>query len=496
MSESHDPQIVGPDTKPSSEASIAAAQQTDAPLSPTGDDLQAPKVKIGTQRPGAPRVKTLTDKVMSAEARPSGVKTPVPSIRGNLPDDLEAEIAAALQGASLNDMVDTGGKSTKLVEFEQDSRRPGRIIKIYQGDVFVELGPNAQGVLPLTNFTEDAKVGQIVDVIVGKFNEDENFYGLSLPNRPTIVGDWSQVSEGAVIDVRITGHNKGGLEAEVGNLRGFIPAGQVSTYRIENFEEFVGQSMTCLVTEVNVERRRLVLSRRAVLEREKAAAKEQMLKELEVGQIREGTVRSLMDFGAFVDLGGVDGLLHISRLAWTRVKHPSEVLTVGQGVKVKVTSIDAETGKIGLSLRDLGGDPWVQVPHKYKQGDVIRGPVVRILDRVGAFVQLEPGVDGLVHISEIDYKRVFRIQDFVKEGQTVEAKIMSIDMEQKRVGLSMKAIMARPEPVSKASPEVEEAEAEPETPPPPLPSFPEKPQGRRPKKSKVHARAAQAVQST
>ena len=459
MSESHDPQIVGPDTKPSSEASIAAAQQTDAALSPTGDDLQAPKVKIGTQRPGAPRVKTLTDKVMSAEARPSGVKTPVPSIRGNLPDDLEAEIAAALQGASLNDMVDTGGKSTKLVEFEQDSRRPGRIIKIYQGDVFVELGPNAQGVLPLTNFTEDAKVGQIVDVIVGKFNEDENFYNLSLPNRPTIVGDWSQVSEGAVIDVRITGHNKGGLEAEVGNLRGFIPAGQVAIYRIEDFSVFVGERWTVLVSEANPERRRLVLSRRAVLEREKEEQKKKLMEELAVGDVREGAVTRIQDFGAFVDLGGVDGLIHVSRLSWSRVKSPSEVLSVGDKVKVKVVNIDPATGKIGLSLRDLLEDPWKLASYKYKQGDVIRGPIVRTLDKVGAFVQLEPGIDGLVHISELAHQRVWKVSDFAKVGQDVEAKVLNVDMDQKRISLSMKALTIDPVIAKKQADDEAEANA-------------------------------------
>jgi len=467
MSESHDPSIVGPDPKNNSEASIAAAQQTDGPLSPTGDDLQAPKVKIGTQRPGAPRVKAVADRVIS-EGRPSGVKTPVPSIRGSLPDDLEAEINAALEGASLNDMVDTAGKSTKLVEIEQDTRRPGRIIKIYQGDVFVEFGPNAQGVLPLTNFNEPPAVGQIVDVIVGKFNEDENFYSLSLPNRPTIVGDWSQISEGAVIDVRISGHNKGGLEAEVGNLRGFIPAGQVSVFRVEDFSQFVGERWTVLVTESNPERRRLVLSRRAVLEREKEEAKKKLMEELQVGDVKEGIVTRIQDFGAFVDIGGTDGLIHVSRLAWNRVKHPSEVLSTGDKVKVKVVSIDPATGKIGLSLRDLLEDPWKLASYKYKQGDVIRGPVVRTLDKVGAFVQLEPGIDGLVHISELSHTRVWRVSDFLKEGQEVEAKVLNVDLDQKRISLSMKALSINPDVLKRQQEEEAEANA-PVVPLPPVP---------------------------
>ncbi|MCE9607433.1 MAG: S1 RNA-binding domain-containing protein [Planctomycetia bacterium] len=468
MSESNSSSDPRPNSTADLDPAIAAAQQTDAPLSPTGDDMQAgPKVKIGTQRPGGQRVKAVAERVLS-DGRPSGVKTPVPNIRSSLPDDLEAEVSAALQGMSLNDMVDTAGKSTKLVEIAQDSRRPGRVIKIYQGDVFIELGPNAQGVLPLTNFTEPPTLGQIVEVVVGKFNEEENFYGLSLPNRPTVVGDWSQISEGAIIDVRISGHNKGGLEADVGNLKGFIPAGQVAVYRVEDFSQFVGEKWTVLVTEAKPERRRLVLSRRAVIEREKEEAKTKLMAELQVGDVKEGIVTRIQDFGAFVDIGGVDGLIHVSRLAWNRVKHPSEVLSTGDKVKVKVVNIDPASGKIGLSLRDLLEDPWKLASYKYKQGDVIRGPVVRTLDKVGAFVQLEPGIDGLVHISELAHQRVWRVSDFLKEGQEIEAKVLSVDLDQKRISLSMKALSINPEVLKKQA----EEEAEENAPVIPLPPQP------------------------
>jgi small subunit ribosomal protein S1 len=172
-------------------------------------------------------------------------------------------------------------------------------------------------------------------------------------------------------------------------------------------------------------------------------------------------------------------LIHVSRLSWTRVKHPSEAVSVGQPVKVKVVSIDRDTGKIGLSLRDLAGDPWIAAPHKYKQGDVIRGPVVRVLDKIGALVELEPGIEGMVHISEIAHQRVFRVGDFLKEGQEVEAKILNVDPDQKRISLSVKALMARPEPAKK-EPELPE---EPDAPPPPLPPTPKKLKGGVGKKS-------------
>jgi small subunit ribosomal protein S1 len=400
-------------------------------------------------------------------------KVAVPSTRAELPADWEQEVSDALGDFSLNELVDPVGHATKAIELDAETPRTGRILKVHNQDVFVDLGGRDQGVMSLTQFKEPPQPGAVVNVLVAGFNQEDGMYQLRLPGAALEAGDWSTVGEGALIDVRITGSNKGGLECEVGKLRGFIPAGQISVYRVENFEELVGQTMTCLITEVNPERRRLVLSRRAVIEKEKAESKERMMAELAEGDVREGTVRSLMDFGAFVDLGGVDGLIHISRLAWTRVKHPGEVLSVGQPVKVKVVSIDRDTGKIGLSLRDLAGDPWIAAPHKYKQGDVIRGPVVRVLDKIGALVQLDPGIDGMVHISEIAHSRVFRVSDFLKEGQEVEAKILSVDPEQKRISLSVKALLAKAEPVKK-EPEIEE---EPDVPPVPLPPQPKKLKG-------------------
>jgi small subunit ribosomal protein S1 len=457
-----------------------APQNTNEPApsesAATPPAADAPKVKIGSQRPGSKRVRAVAQGVMAEGPRE---KIAVPNTRQALPDDWEAEVADALGDFSLNELVDAPGRATKAVETDPEAPRQGKIIKVHNQDVFVDLGGRDEGILSLTQFKEPPQPGAVVSVLVSGFNQEEGMFQLRLPGATLEAGDWSTVSEGALIAVRITAANKGGLECEVGKLRGFVPAGQISVYRVENLEEFVGQTMTCLITEVNPERRRLVLSRRSVIEKEKAEAKEKMMAELAEGDIREGIVRSLMDFGAFVDLGGVDGLIHISRLAWSRVKHPSEVLSVGQPVKVKVVSIDRESGKIGLSLRDLAGDPWIAAPHKWKQGDIIRGPVIRVLDKIGALVQLEPGIDGMVHISEIAHSRVFRVSDFLKEDQEVEAKILSVDPEQKRISLSVKALLAKAEPGKKE----EELPEEPETPPAPLPPTPKKLKGGVGKKS-------------
>ena len=213
--------------------------------------------------------------------------------------------------------------------------------------------------------TTPPEPGTTLEVVVSRLNSDDGLYEVARPGAAVDVGNWDDVQEGAVVEVEITGSNKGGLECKVAGIRGFIPMGQISIYRIENPEEFVGQRLPCVVTEVNRDRKNLVLSHRAVMEREKAAAREKLLQELAPGQIREGIVRSLRDFGAFVDLGGIDGLVHISKLSWDRVDHPNEVLKEGETIKVRIEKIDSETGKIGLSYRDLMDNPWDSVEKNY-----------------------------------------------------------------------------------------------------------------------------------
>ena len=274
-------------------------------------------------------------------------------------------------------------------------------------------------------------------MLVVRFNAEDGLYEVSLPEAAVEIGDWSQVTEGMVVEAHVTGHNKGGLEVEVNRIRGFIPVSQIATFRVEQIEQFVGQKFPCVVTEANPDRRNLVLSRRAMIEREQAEAKKKLLEELAPGQIREGIIRSLRDFGAFVDLGGVDGLLHVSQISWDRIKHPSDVLQVGQKVRVKIEKIDPQTHKISLNFRDFTENPWSNVSTKYPVTSRVTGTVSKLMD-FGAFVRLEPGVEGLIHISELAHGRVFRASDVVSEGQEVEVKVVSVDPEAQRIGLSLK----------------------------------------------------------
>ncbi len=256
-------------------------------------------------------------------------------------------------------------------------------------------------------------------MVVQRLNADDGLYDLRLPEAAADVSDWADLNEGMLVEAQVTGHNTGGLECEVNHIRGFIPISQVAIYRVEDLAQFVGQRMTCLITEANPMRRNLVLSRRDVLEREKEEARQKLLDSLQPGQVHEGVVRKLMDFGAFVDIGGVDGLVHVSQLAWNRVSHPREVLAEGQKIQVKIEKIDRTTGKIGLSYRDLLENPWTGAAGKYPPNSVVHGKVTKLME-FGAFVELEPGVEGLVHISELSHKRVWRASDVVHAGDEIE----------------------------------------------------------------------------
>jgi small subunit ribosomal protein S1 len=230
--------------------------------------------------------------------------------------------------------------------------------------------------------------------------------------------------------------------------------GQISMFRVENPEDYVGQRLTCVITEANRSRKNLVLSHRALMERERKENREKLLAEIAPGQIREGTVRSLQEFGAFVDLGGVDGLIHVSQMSWDRIGHPSEVLQVGQAVKVRVEKVNPETGKISLVYRDMGANPWANVTSKYAVGSRVKGTVSKLM-QFGAFVKLEAGVEGLIHISELGHGRVMRTSDVLSEGQEVETKVLSVDPDAQRISLSLKALLAAPEKPEQRRPEPE-----------------------------------------
>lgn len=426
----------------------------------TSEDQPKRPITIGSQRDAAKKL-VQPKAVMDAIANPIDLKggDPVqapaaPQIRSmeGLGDDLDAEIEAALNAVSMDDVIEKTEAASQ--EIEPNTRVKGIVTKIHNDSVFFKLNGQFEGVATHHHFKVDPQEGDMIEVIVRGHNKEDNLYELSVPGAAVGVADWETVTEGAIVDARVTGTNTGGLEVAVNSLKGFIPASQIDRVRVEDFNQFINQKFPCVVMEVNPEKRKLVLSRRAILERENEEKKQALLTELEAGQIREGLVTRLMDFGAFVDLGGVEGLIHVSKIAWIRVKHPKEIVKVGDRVRVKVEKIDLAANRISLSLRDTTEHPWKSVDDNFKVGDTMTGTVTRTTD-FGAFVKIAEGVEGLVHISELSYQRVPRVTSVVKEGDSLEVKILSIDNEKQKIALSHKACLEKP-----AAPEAKPAEEE------------------------------------
>ena len=406
-----------------------------------GKKKQAPRPRVAGDKPEKPQGKkeqgNKEEAIQPSPQRRSGIA--VPSVRQALPEDLQAELDSQLAGADLDSMLGgSAGMPDRREPLTEGARVQGQVLKIHQDNVFVSLGGPDEGVVPFEQFEKEPEIGSSIEVVVRGISRDDNLYSLSLPGGAIDASDWEDLDEGTVVEATVTGSNSGGLECKVGGMKGFIPISQISEYRVEDTSEFIDKKLRCVVTEANQRRGNLVLSHRAVLEREREEKRKEQLEKIQPGDELEGIVRSIKDFGAFVDLGGLDGLIHISKLSWERVKHPSEVLEEGQKVKVKIDSIDKEKGKISLSYRDLLENPWDTAEAEFAVGTVHKGVVTRIAN-FGCFVRLTAGVEGLVHISELAHHRVSKVDAFVSEGDEVEVKVLSFDRDSQKVGLSIKA---------------------------------------------------------
>jgi small subunit ribosomal protein S1 len=318
-------------------------------------------------------------------------------------------------------------------------------------------GGRSGGVLPLLQFPDGPPaVGTEVEVTIEGCDADNGLLLLARKGA-AVQADWGSVAVGMTVEARVTATNKGGLAVDVNGIRGFMPISQIDLYRVENPEQYVNQRLLCRVVEVNPEERNLVVSRRDMLEKEREDQREKFWQEVAEGQVKTGIVRSVKDFGAFVDLGGADGLLHVSEMSWSRVANAAQIVQLGQSVKVVILKVDRERRKISLGMKQLAPSPWDHVAENYPAGKVVNGKVTRLAE-FGAFVELEPAIEGLIHISELSPQRVRRVRDVVQEGQDVQVMILSVDAAQKRMSLSLKAAQA------KDAPPEEEAEDEAEIP--------------------------------
>ena len=344
-----------------------------------------------------------------------------------------------------------------LAGYEQsDSRRAedgskqleGTVVAVSAESVFLDIGYKSEGILPLTAFqgaSETVKPGDQFPVSV-KGRDPEGCYELSR-SRISRPRDWSALeqafAEKATIEGTVTAVVKGGFSVDVG-VRAFMPASRSGTRDAAEMESLVGQEIRCRITKLDVAEEDVVVDRRTVAEEEEREVKERRYSEVSVGETVCGTVCSLADYGAFVDVGGVEGLLHVSDIAWGRVNEPSDVLSVGQEIEVKILKVDLEKRRISLGMKQLQPDPWDSVTERYKAGERVHGTVTRVVE-FGAFIELEPGLEGLIHLSEMSWaKKAKRPSDMVKPGETVEAVILGVSAGERRISLGLKQALGDP----------------------------------------------------
>ena len=336
-----------------------------------------------------------------------------------------------------------------MVSFEEGDVVKGKVVRIDKDEVLVDIGYKAEGVIPSGELSirksvdphEEVELGEEIDALVLTKEDSEGRLILSKKRarfekawrRIEVAADSGEPVEGSVIEVV-----KGGLILDLG-VRGFLPASLVDIRRVHNLDEFMGQTLECKVIELNRSRNNVVLSRRAVLEEERKEVREQILGRLEPGQVVEGKISNIVDFGAFVDLDGIDGLIHISELSWSHVNHPSEVVSIGDDVRIKVLDIDRDRQRISLGLKQTQEDPWQRVISTHRSGDVLEGSVTKVV-AFGAFVEILPGVEGLVHISELADHHVENPNEVVEPGSKLNVKILEIDEERRRLSLSIKRV--------------------------------------------------------
>jgi small subunit ribosomal protein S1 len=366
-----------------------------------------------------------------------------------LGDELDQELELALAGTEAGEY--SIGTSTLAV----NSVLEGRVLRVDDEFVLVDVGYKSEGHIPRNEWDESEsppQVGDIVKVLLEEFEDgqvEEQRGLITLSKRKARrIEDWLRVMESVhendVVTGFVTRKIKGGLLVDISGVNVFLPASQVDIRRPADIGDYCGRAIQCLVLKIDEARRNIVVSRRALIEQERAERKKQLMETLEVGQIRRGVVKNIADFGAFVDLGGIDGLLHITDMSWGRIGHPSEMVQIDQEVEVQVLHIDREREKIALGMKQRTASPWAKVADKYPVGTVCKGSVVNVMS-YGAFVKLEDGVEGLVHISEMSWtKRVSHPSELVKPGDEVEVVVLAINKEKQEISLGMKQTQQNP----------------------------------------------------
>ncbi|MDG1894494.1 MAG: S1 RNA-binding domain-containing protein [Fuerstiella sp.] len=464
----------------SAEPAPSAASSTPEPATSADTEGSAARVreKLSAQSTGKP--------LGNEDIKSQRPDTPTDSVATDIPDvdeldaNLEAEIASALgsetiAAAEVAPPVVSEDAAADAAPADPDQAEevgPGSIVtgtvqQIHGDDVFLNAGLMADVLLSLKHIPEGTKaeVGGTMRVVIESIDGD-GLFRARLPEAKTKTGgNWDGLAVGQVVDCQVTGTNKGGLQITVSSLKGFLPASQVDLGYVSDLEQYVGQTMTVQITEVKPKKRNLVVSRRALLQAERESMQADFWTTIEVGQDFTGTVKTIKKYGAFVNLGPIDGFLHVGEISWSRISHPNEVLNDGQEIQVRILKMDKEKNRVSLGMKQLVQNPWQGLGEKYPSERIVPGKVTRIAD-FGAFIELEPGVEGLVHISELAWRRVGSVAEVLSVGDERDFQVLEVDQKRKRVSLSLKVLEKKPESARKDS--AEEPARAPRTPNPDL----------------------------
>ncbi|MBL8817656.1 MAG: S1 RNA-binding domain-containing protein [Planctomyces sp.] len=472
--------------QPGNSDPVTSAQQSSAdtpvavPAPPVAEiipesPVSEPQSEADESSAAAVRERMLASSVQANEEAKSGTAQPAPTSRGGrveIPraDDLEldasieAEIQSAMGGVVAPVAVPIAQTAPDAAP-EETTVGPGTKVKgvvqqVHGDDVFIEAGLRHNVVVSLKQFAEDKQpaVGATLEVIIDEIDADGLIRARLPRGRHRAGGNWESLAVGQVVDCMVSAVNKGGLQVTVSGLRGFLPASQVELGFAGNLEGYLNQKLTVQITEVNPKKRNLVVSRRALLQAEREEGEGTFWSQAEVGQEYSGTVKTIKDYGAFVNIGPVDGFLHIGEISWSRINHPNEALKEGQTVDVKILKLDTEKKRISLGMKQLAQNPWATAPERYATGRTVNGKVTRITE-FGAFVELEPGLEGMVHISELAWRRVGSVGEILTVGESRDFQVQDIDTKRKRVSLSLKALEKKPETAKPEKPP-EEPETE------------------------------------
>lgn len=384
------------------------------------------------------------------------------SAGASAPERIIKEVISNMSDIITNNIDESNEMNDFMAEIEKSLKMPqrgeivkGEVIQVGPREVYVNLGCKKDGIIPKDEIALEAdqdiesmfKLGDVVEAKVLKTDDGDGNILLSR-KKVEISEHWNEIikayEDKSFVTAKVIREVKGGVIAAYKEVTGFIPMSQLNDRYVEKADEFIGKTLTVKVTRVDQKRNKAVFSHKAYLAEEKSKKIAEIWSSINVGDTVEGTVMRFTDYGAFVDIGGIDGLLHISEISWGKLKHPQEALKIGQKINVKILSMNEEKGKISLGLKQNTPEPWSVINENYQVGQVVEGKVVQIKE-YGAFVELEPGLDGLVHISEIAHKRVPNIADEISIGQMVNAKILEIDEEKRRISLSIKETLDAPE---------------------------------------------------